>query len=209
MILLAIGFFIYRGISPSWADTLLLNIRNIPVRLWILSWELQKSAPIFSGKVVPISSWSIVSSHKPLVFTSTLVSGWTFSLAALQFPHHKILSFTSTLISGWFFTSDAYVFSEQEAVVFTSALISGWLFSLDALVIPIQNTTILDDTSAIGETWGSLTILSDTGTTSFVEVEQQPVIPMVTPSKVKPVSHSKTPTPSLNQDITLLNNLFK
>ena len=209
MILLAIGFFIYRGISPSGADTLLLNIRNVPVRLWILSWELQKSSPASSGKVVPVSSWTISPSPKSLVFTSTLISGWTFSLAALQFPHHKILAFTSTLISGWIFSSDAYVFPEEETVVFTSTLLSWWLFSLDALVIPVQNTTILDDTSAIGETWGSLTIIQDTGTTNFVEVEQQPVIPTVIPPKAKPASHPKTPASSLNQDITLLNNLFK
>jgi len=33
LVLLAIVFFIYRGINPSGADELLTNIKNIPVRL--------------------------------------------------------------------------------------------------------------------------------------------------------------------------------
>lgn len=37
LILLALVFFIYRGISPSGADRLLTDIKNIPVRLGLLS----------------------------------------------------------------------------------------------------------------------------------------------------------------------------
>jgi len=48
MIMLAIVFFIYRGISPSGADALLTNIKHIPVQLGLLSGETVKQPILVS-----------------------------------------------------------------------------------------------------------------------------------------------------------------
>lgn len=100
LILLAIVFFIYRGISPSGADRLLLHIKNIPVRLGLLSGELI-SSPI-------VSSWSIVShtlsTGEALVFSSSLASGWLFALEALVIPPQNTTTTIEPITTGWSLT---------------------------------------------------------------------------------------------------------
>lgn len=198
LVLLAIVFFIYRGINPIGADKLLTNIKNIPVRLWFISRELVITSQVSSWTKVPLSgdvaatgkviSHVSVSSGKVHVFTSSLLSGGTFALKALLFTP-KIIPSTG------------------EALVFSSTLASGWLFALEALVISQQNTTPIRESDM---TWWSLTIVS-----SAPVVEDKPVVAQQTPVVVKP-THTTVAVPSkasssqiTAQDISLLNNLFQ
>ena len=198
LILLAIVFFIYRGINPSGADKLLLNIKNIPVRLWFISRELALTSNISTGGNVT-SSGSLLATgkviSKPLivtgkvsVFTSSLVSGGTFALESLISPP-KVISSTG------------------DALVFSSTLASGWLFALEALVIPQQNTTPIREPIA---TWWSLTIVS-----ASPVVEEKPIAVTKTTVVVKPVytsvvvSSKSSSSRITAQDISLLNNLFQ
>lgn len=194
LILLAIAFFIYRAISPTGADHLLTNMKNIPIRLGIISWE-----PFIDPIVLEEEdlSWSIISWHKAstgkvLVFTSTLVSGWLFPVKALTFPSPKIVATGNTL-------------------VFTSTLTSGWLFPLDALVIAEQNDTPVIVPLTTG--W-SLTIIQDTGAIPPVTTVTRPE--QVTSTLPVTITHqTTTKKPSTSSrgvtaaDISLLNNLFR
>ena len=120
LVLLAIVFFVYRGISPSGADQLLLNIKNIPVRLWLLSGELISSPLVSSGAIV--SSWTVTSgaislswtiatgatistgkvlTGKAIVFSSTLNSGWTFALEALVIPPQNTTTIIEPTTTWW------------------------------------------------------------------------------------------------------------
>ncbi len=109
LILLAIAFFIYRGISPSGADQLLVNIKNIPVRLWLFSGELIPVPAISSGTIVV--SWAIatgsdvstgeVMTGEALVFSSTLSSGGLFALESLVIPVEKTTTIAKPTTTWW------------------------------------------------------------------------------------------------------------
>ena len=109
LILLAIAFFIYRGISPSGADQLLVNIRNIPVRLGLLSGELIPSPVVSSGTIA--ASWTIttgstivtgnIDTGEALVFSSTLSSGGLFALESLVIPVEKTTTIPQPTTTWW------------------------------------------------------------------------------------------------------------
>ena len=112
LILLAIVFFIYRGISPSGADRLLTNIKHIPVRLWLLSGDLLSSPDISSGATN--WSWIILTGSKistgkvltgkALVFSSTLSSGWIFALESLVIPVQNTTTTIEPMSTWWSLT---------------------------------------------------------------------------------------------------------
>ena len=198
LVLLAIVFFIYRGINPIGADRLLTNIRNIPVRLWFLSREYVLTSHLSTGEHISSSGTLITtgtliskivpSTKKSQVFTSSLISGGTFALESLIFRPKTISS-----------TGDALVFS--------STLASGWLFAMEALVIPQQNTTPIQEPIA---TWWSLTIVSSipVGEEKPLVVNKQTV--GVKPTRTSVVPQSKASSSRITaQDISLLNNLFQ
>ena len=106
VILLAIVFFIYRGISPSGADALLTNIKNIPARLGILTGKQFIDPIVLEEEDLSwaIISWHTVSTGKALVFTSTLVSGWLFPLEALVIPKKKTTTIVESTTTWWHLT---------------------------------------------------------------------------------------------------------
>lgn len=102
LILFAIVFFIYRGINPLGADNLLIMIKNFPIRMWILSWEL---TPLASRSREVVSSPSFsggdLFSGKSLVFSSTLVTWWFLSLEALVIPVEKTTILPKSMTTWW------------------------------------------------------------------------------------------------------------
>ena len=105
LILLAIVFFIYRGISPSGADRLLLHIKQIPVRLGLLSGEIISSPAVSSWTLF---TWSFISGNiitgEALVFSSSLASGWLFALEALVIPPQNTTTTIEPMTTEWSLT---------------------------------------------------------------------------------------------------------